>query len=135
MTMKKKEMAELFDELGEYALETEAAPIGEQSDRDSKKLVEIALLASGFDLRLLLGHRGGIGLHAARRQARAIPRARAHLAARVRHRCEGLEMMERRGNDGRAAGRPAERRECRREQGGCGKAAWPARAWKGNAWE
>lgn len=46
MTMKKKEMAELFDELGEYALETEAAPIGKQSDRDSKKLVEIALLAS-----------------------------------------------------------------------------------------
>lgn len=46
MTMKKKEMAALFDELGEYALETEVAPIGEQSDRDSKKLVEIALLAS-----------------------------------------------------------------------------------------
>ena len=44
--MKKKEMAELFDELGECALETEVAPIGEQSDRDSKKLVEIALLAS-----------------------------------------------------------------------------------------
>ena len=34
-------------------------------------------------------------------------------------------MMERRGNDGRAAGRPAERRECRREQGGCRKAACP----------
>ena len=44
--MKKKEMAQLFDELGEYALETEIKPIGEQSDRDSKKLVEIALLAS-----------------------------------------------------------------------------------------
>ena len=44
--MKKKEMAALFDELGECALETEATPIGEQSDRDSKKLVEIALLAS-----------------------------------------------------------------------------------------
>lgn len=44
--MKKKEMAALFDELGEYALETEIEPIGEQSDRDSKKLVEIALLAS-----------------------------------------------------------------------------------------
>lgn len=46
MTMKKKEMAALFDELGDYALETEVAPIGEQSDRDGKKLVEIALLAS-----------------------------------------------------------------------------------------
>ena len=44
--MKKKEMAALFDELWECALETEAAPIVEQSDRDSKKLVEIALLAS-----------------------------------------------------------------------------------------
>ena len=44
--MKKKEMAALFDELGEFALKPEVAPIGEQSDRDSKKLVEIALLAS-----------------------------------------------------------------------------------------
>lgn len=44
--MKKKEMAALFDELGEYALETKIKPIGKQSDRDSKKLVEIALLAS-----------------------------------------------------------------------------------------
>lgn len=44
--MKKKEMAALFDELGEYALEAEVTPIGEQSGRDGKKLVEIALLAS-----------------------------------------------------------------------------------------
>ena len=44
--MKKKEMAQLFDELCEYALETKIKPIGKQSDRDSKKLVEIALLAS-----------------------------------------------------------------------------------------
>ena len=44
--MKKKEMAALFDELGEYALETRIEPIGKQSDRDGKKLVEIALLAS-----------------------------------------------------------------------------------------
>lgn len=44
--MKKKEMAALFDELGEYALETKIKPIGKQSGRDSKKLVEIALLAS-----------------------------------------------------------------------------------------
>lgn len=33
-------------------------------------------------------------------------------------------MMERQGNDGHAAGRPAERRECRREQGGCRKAVY-----------
>lgn len=44
--MKKKEMAALFDELSEYALKTEVAPIGEQSNRDGKKLAEIALLAS-----------------------------------------------------------------------------------------
>ena len=44
--MKKKEMAALFDELGEYALETRIEPIGKQSGRDGKKLVEIALLAS-----------------------------------------------------------------------------------------
>lgn len=46
MNMKKKEMAALFDELGEYALETKIKPVGKQSDRDSEKLVEIALLAS-----------------------------------------------------------------------------------------
>lgn len=84
MTMKKKEMAELFDELGEYALETEAAPIGEQSDRDSKKLVEIALLASASTFAFCSAIAEGSVSHAARRQARAIPRARAHLAARVR---------------------------------------------------
>ena len=44
--MKKKEMAALFDGLGECALKTEVVPIGKQSDRDSKKLAEIALLAS-----------------------------------------------------------------------------------------
>lgn len=44
--MKKKEMAALFDELGECALETEVRAVGKQTDRDSKKLVEIALLAS-----------------------------------------------------------------------------------------
>ena len=33
-------------------------------------------------------------------------------------------MMERRGNDGRSAGRSAERRECRREQGGYRKAVY-----------
>lgn len=33
-------------------------------------------------------------------------------------------MMERRGNDEHAAGRPAERRECRREQGGCRKSVY-----------
>lgn len=44
--MKKKEMAALFHELGECALKTEVEPVGKQSDRDSKKLVEIALLAS-----------------------------------------------------------------------------------------
>ena len=72
--MKKKEMAALFDELGETACQSRVMAFGK--------------LPNG-------------------------------LAA------ESLEMMERRGNDGRAAGRPAERRECRREQGGCRKAACP----------
>ena len=44
--MKKKEMAALFDELGECALKTKVMTVGKQSGRDSKKLVEIALLAS-----------------------------------------------------------------------------------------
>ena len=57
--MKKKEMAALFDELGEYALETEVAPIGEQSDRDSKKLVEIALLASASTFAFCSGIANG----------------------------------------------------------------------------
>lgn len=123
--MKKKEMAALFDELGEYALETKIKPIGKQSDRDSKKLVEIALLASASTFAFCSGIAEGSVSMPLSGQARAIPRARAHLAARVRHGSEGREMMERRGNDGHAAGRPAERRECRREQGGRSKAACP----------
>lgn len=58
--MKKKEMAALFDELGEYALKTEVVPIGEQSDRDGKKLVEIALLASASTFAFCSGIAEGL---------------------------------------------------------------------------
>lgn len=122
--MKKKEMAALFDELGEYALETKIKPVGKQSDRDSKKLVEIALLASASTFAFCSGiAEGSVSMPLSGKQERYHALARI-LQLGVRHGIEGREMMERRGNDGHAAGRPAERRKCRREQGGCRKAVY-----------
>ena len=45
MTMKKKEMAALFDGLGECALKTEVVPIGKKSGRVCQESMEFALVA------------------------------------------------------------------------------------------
>lgn len=43
--MKKKEMAELFDELGECALKTRVIPAGKQANRVGQESMEFALVA------------------------------------------------------------------------------------------
>ena len=45
MTMKKKEMAALFDELGECALKTQVRAVGKQTCRVCQESMEFALVA------------------------------------------------------------------------------------------
>ena len=102
MTMKKKEMAALFDELGEYALETEVAPIGEQSDRDSKKLVEIALLASASTFDFCSGiAEGSVSMPLGGKQERY------HALVRILQLAFGMEAKDSKcWNDGGTTGMP-----------------------------
>lgn len=55
MTMKKKEMAALFDGLGECALKTEVVPIGKKSGRVCQESMEFALVAMAMTFAFCAG--------------------------------------------------------------------------------
>lgn len=53
--MKKKEMAKLFDELGECALKTQVRAVGKQSGRVCQESMEFALVAMAMTFAFCAG--------------------------------------------------------------------------------
>ncbi len=73
---------------GECALETRIEPIGKQSDRDSKKLVEIALLASASTFAFCSGiAEGSVSMPLGGKQERY------HALVRILQLAFGMEAM------------------------------------------